>query len=107
MPRQKRYLMTCFAPSCCATPLSGRAGSLSNGIISGVASKYQNAVRRQRDVRRGGQSVPGRTVGSHSAVVSLYVRIEEVVVNVAVKNFMPVAAAGKADSIAFVRKGIV
>src|SRR6266550_2641720 len=67
--------------------------------IPPVAREDQNTVCRQCDFRRGRQTVPSRSVGDDTARIALRIRIEPLVIDVAIEHFVPMAAAGKAKAI--------
>ena len=62
-----------------------------------TAPKHQQAVCRQRNTGRGRQTIPARSVDRDAARIALRVRVEPLVVGVAVENFVPVAGAGESD----------
>src|SRR6266567_1257565 len=83
----------------CATPVG------SGSSVAEVAGEYEEAVGRDGDVSRVRQAVNGRAVGVDAPGVALDGWVGEVVVEVTVEDFVPVAWLREAERVTVVIEG--
>src|SRR5215475_8822416 len=70
--------------------------------VAEIAREYEETVRGNRDAGGVRQTVHAAAIRGHAARISLRIGIEKVVVDVAVEDFLPVAATGKAEPVAVI-----